>query len=85
MPNGEPVSVCDGEDGAQGAPGPAGPSGTDGAQGESGPQGQPGQAMAKMVRRAPSRALRIWTFKPTTKHLHRPEETKAVLWTGSLP
>jgi hypothetical protein len=48
-PNGDPVSVCDGEDGqdgAQGQPGPVGPpgeDGQDGAQGDTGPQGPPGQ------------------------------------------
>jgi hypothetical protein len=48
-PNGEPVSVCDGEDGqdgAQGQPGPVGPpgeDGQDGAQGNAGPPGQDGQ------------------------------------------
>ena len=48
-PNGEPVSVCDGEDGqdgAQGLPGPAGEPGEDGAtgpEGPQGPQGPPGQ------------------------------------------
>jgi hypothetical protein len=48
-PNGEPVSVCDGEDGqdgAQGQPGSVGPpgeDGQDGSQGDAGPQGSPGR------------------------------------------
>jgi hypothetical protein len=48
-PNGEPVSVCDGEDGQDGAqgpqglPGPPGNDGQDGAQGDEGPQGPAGQ------------------------------------------